>query len=140
MIDYLLTFADAAARSAAFPPPVESPHAPCWDAMGGTSGPVRIVVSDTVADQDGNVITPAVYGAGFWQVVRTAERSPDIEALPNCMLATDGDLAAAGQPYVHFCRLAPATIMGRVEPVFAGDGYPFQPGQPASALADWLIG
>ena len=141
MIDYLLTFPDDASRSAAFPAPEESPHAPCWGAMGGTVMPVRIVVADAVLSEDGEtVISPQVLGAGSWIAIRCNERSAEIEAMPNCLVATNNDLAQAGEPYVYFCRLAPETIMGRVDPVFAGDGYPFQPGQPASALADWLIG
>lgn len=137
MIDYLLTFPDDAARSAAFPEPEGNP--PCWEAMGGTVMPVRIVVADAVLSENGEVISPQVLGAGSWIAIRCNERSAEIEAMPNCLVATDNDLAQAGQPYVYFCRLEPETIMGRVDPVFAGDGYPFQPGQPASALDAWLI-
>jgi hypothetical protein len=139
MIDYLIVFPNDPARSAAFPTPKESPYAPCWEALGGTAMPTRIVVADIVMSEDGEVASPAVYGAGSWMAVRCDQRSPDIEAMPNCMIATSNDLAQAGEPYVYFCRLASETIMGRVDPVFAGDGYPFLPGQPASALDAWMI-
>lgn len=138
MIDYLIVFPDDAARTVAFPPPEGNP--PCWSALGGTAMPVRIVVSDIVMSEDGEtVVSPAIYGSGSWLALRCDERSPEVEAMPNCMVATNNDLAQVGEPYVYLNRLQPETIMGRVEPVFAGDGYPFLPGQPASALDAWLI-
>lgn len=139
MIDYLLTYPSAEARSAAFPPPEETPNVPAWEALGGTVMPVSIVVADAVVDADGEVVTPAVFGMGFWMAVRCEERSPTIEAILHCMIATDSDLATTGGNYVYFSRLPPDTTMGRVSPVFAGDGYAFMQGQPASTLNDWLI-
>lgn len=141
MIDYLVVFPDDVARSLAFPLPEDaSPWTPCWDSLGGTVMPVRIIVAAAVMSEDGEtLISPTVFGPGSWVALRTATRSAEIEAMSNCMLASDPDLAAAGERYVHFCRLQPETILGQVSPVFSGDGYVIPAGQPASVLGEWLI-
>lgn len=102
--------------------------------------PVRVLIADAVMSEDGEtVITPPIVAPGVWLAIRTTERVDDIENLPECLLCTDGELAAAGERYVHFCRLEPETVLGYVTPVFAGDAYTIPAGQPASVLNDWLI-
>ena len=102
--------------------------------------PVRVIVADAVMSEDGEtVITPPIIAPGVWMAVHTAERVSDIENMAECELCTDSELAAAGEPYVHFCRLEPTTILGQVSPVFAGDTYPIPVGEPAEALVEWLI-
>lgn len=138
MKDYLIVFETVEQREAVFPRPEGNP--PAWDTETGTVLPVAIRISDAVMSPDGETaITPPVFSEGVWVCLRTQERVEYVEAMVNCMVATDVELATEGLPYVHFCRLQPETILGQVEPMFSGDGYSIPVGQPASVLNDWLI-
>jgi len=141
MIDYLLAFPTAEARNAVFPPPEDSPWAPCWPVFEtATAMPVRVIISEAVFSEDGEtLISPQVLAPGVWLAIRAPERLPEVEDLLETLLCTDSELASAGLPYVHFSRLQPETILGQVTPVFAGDGYLIPAGSPASALEEWLI-
>lgn len=134
-IDYLLCYEDASARASAFPPPVDEGGNPvpvsCWDDTGRTVMPVTIAQ----ATED----DPAVHPPGSWLAIRVAARDPEIEAMEECLLATDTALAAAGERFVIFYRFQASTPLGAVSPVFAGDAYPMPHGEPASSLDDWLI-
>lgn len=139
MIDHLLVFADDAAREAVFPAP-EDNTAPCWTADGRDIMPTSVIYDRATYDAEGNVISPQITAPGSWLAIRTTGPDPEIEAMAECVIVTNGVLAKQGQRYVIKCSLAPDTILGQVDPVWAGDGYAIPVGQPASVLDEWLVG
>lgn len=143
-IDYLLRLEDQEAADVAFPPPLGRDGQPrrvaSWLDQGRTVLPTRVVIRPAEYDDEGAETVSEIVAPGYWLVLRCAERDPAIEAMPECMSATDSALAGTGAPWIIFHRFAPDAVLGRVEPIFAGDQYPFQPGQPASTLDQWVIG
>ena len=140
MFDHILCYPSAADRPAG---PLDDDGKPLglmsWqDDAGRTWMPVRCIVSDAVYDDAGDLVSPAIEAPGVWMVVRTVERDPYLEADDRCLIVSDSDRATAGLPFVLISKLQPATILGRIDPVFAGDDYPFPTG-PASNLNTLLI-
>ncbi len=136
MLDHILCYLDAADRPAG---PVDDDGRllgyPSWgDERGRTWMPVRCILTDPIHDaSSGDLVMPAVEAPGAWMVVRAATMQPDLLDDPRCLIVTDSDRAARGEPFVVVMRLQPETLLGRIEPVFAGDAYPFPRG-PASNL------
>lgn len=92
---------------------------------------VQVVLADAVySEPDGELVTPAILVPGFWMVVRKPALDADLVALEQCIVATDIDLAQAGQPFILYKREATpwAALTARVEPIFAGEDYPMGPG------------
>lgn len=143
MIDHILLYADDAARNAAWPVPVDldgNPMAaPSWTDGERSVMPTRIVHARATYGAEGDILTPEVAAPGSYLVIRTASRDADLESLPECIIVTDAVLMAAGQPYVLKCTLQPETILGQVDPVWAGSPYAIPAGSPASALDDWRV-
>jgi len=137
MIDYLLLFPDDSARTAAYAP--EEGNPPGWIENGVFIAPVTIMVSPPVVDAEGIITEQAVFAPGAWLRLRAVSRIPEIENAPNCLLATDNDRAAAGEPYVYFYRFQPDTVLGQISPMFAGDEYAIPTGQPVSVLDSMII-
>lgn len=137
MIDYLLLFPDDITRTATYAP--EEGNPPGWVEDGVLIAPVTIMVIPPVVDIEGAITEPAVFAPGAWLRLRAPSRIPEIENAPNCLLATDSDLAAAGEPYVYFYRFQPNTVLGQISPMFAGDEYAIPTGQPASVLDSMII-
>ncbi len=101
--------------------------------------PVRCILTDAIYDaSSGELVTPAVEAPGAWMVVRASEVQPDLLDDPRCLIVTDSDRAARGEPFVLVMRLQPDTLLGRIEPVFAGDRYPF-PAGPAGGLEVLMV-
>jgi len=142
MIDHILVYPSTAARDAAWPAPVDQDgnptNAPAWTDAGRDVMPARIVHARAVFDVEG-LVSPEVVAPGAWLVVRSQTRDPALEALAEAVIVTDANLAASGARYVIKCTLAPETILGQVDPVWAGSDYAIPVGQPASALDAWRI-
>lgn len=141
MLDHILCYPDAASRPVG---PLDDDGRPLgypsWDdAQGRTWMPVRCILEDVTYDTEtGELVTPAVEAPGAWMVVRAAEVQPDLLDDPRCLIVTDEARAARGGPFVVVMRLQPETLLGRIEPVFAGDRYPF-PAGPASQLIPLMV-
>lgn len=132
MIDYLLKFADIAAREARFPTPEGSP--PSWsDEAARTFFPVRIIAQEGTYDSETDTGTAPVIANGSWIGVRTNERDAEIEAMDECMLVTSPELAVQGLPFIYIRKLPWEAMAGRVEPLLAGTSYPFGPDVVAKA-------
>lgn len=131
MIDYLLTFPDDAAREAAFPCPTDENgdpiKVPMWRDGSRTIMPGRIWFARATHDADGNEVTPEEVSSQSWLAVRCPARDAEIEALPNCMIATDPAQVTSGK-FVVFHNFPSGTDLGNFEPVFAGDRYPLMAG------------
>ena len=149
MIDHILVYPNAAARESAWPGPRDMDgnptNPPAWtDADGRNIMPARIVhdravfVLDTETGMP-TLVSPDVVAPGSWMVIRTATRDAEIEAMDEAVIVTDAVRAAAGDEYVVKCTLAPETILGQVDPVWAGSDYAIPVGQPASVLDAWRI-
>lgn len=143
MIDHLLLYASEAERSAAWPSPTgmdgEPIMTPSWVDGERTIMPVRIVLDRAVFDGEGAIVSPEVTAPGVWMAIRTVDRDDDLAAMDACVIATDSRLMGLGQPYVIKCTLQPDTILGQVDPVWAGSTYDIPVGEPASALDDWRV-
>lgn len=144
MIDHILVYAIAAARDAAWPAPRDmegnTTNVPAWtDAYGRNIMPARIVLDRAVFGLEGELISPEVVAPGAWLVVRTMDRDPEIEAMTEAVIVTDAVRAVAGDFYVIKCTLGPETVLGQVDPVWAGSEYAIPVGEPASALDAWRI-
>lgn len=143
MIDHILVFPDATAREAAWPPPVDSEGNPTgassWSVDGRAIVPVRIIHARATHDSEGAILSPEVAAPGSWLVIRTPRRDPEMEALSEAVIVTDANAAAAGAPYVIKCSLAPETLLGQVDPVWAGSHYSIPVGLPVSSLDEWRI-
>jgi len=143
MIDHILVYPTIAARDAAWPAPVDQDgnptHAPSWTDAGRDVMPARIVHARAVYDVEGDLVSPEVVAPGAWLVVRSQTRNPALEALAETVIVTDAGLASSGADYVIKCTPAPETILGQVDPVWAGSDYAIPVGQPASALDAWRI-
>ncbi|MCQ4630943.1 hypothetical protein GB927_012895 [Shinella sp. CPCC 100929] len=137
MIDHILIYADDAARDAAWPAPEDNP--PSWTDGERSIMPTRIVHARASYDAEGNETSPEVTAPGSYLVIRTPSRDAEIEAMAECIIATDAGLMADGQPYVLKCSLQPETVLGQVDPVWAGSPYAIPVGSPASALDDWRV-
>lgn len=137
MIDHILLYPSDAERDAAWPSPEDGP--PSWTDGDRSIMPTRIVIARATYDAEGIETMPEVTAPGSYLVIRTSGRDADLEAMDECIIVTDADLMAAGQPYVIKCTLQPETILGRVDPVWAGPAYAIPVGSPASALDDWRI-
>ena len=133
MIDYLVAFASVSERAAAFPAP--EPDAGCWTKDDLTIMLVTVLIREP--DPENSV--DAVYSNSTWLVIRSPERSSEVESMPNCLVATDQTLAMKKLPFVLFCKLPDATQIGSISPVFSGDQYKFTPGAPASSLKAMLV-
>jgi len=142
MIDHILVYPSIAARDAAWPAPVDMDgnptNAPAWTDFGRDVMLARIVHVRAVYDAEG-LVSPEVAAPGAWLVVRSQTRDPALEALAEAVIVTDANMAASGAPYVIKCTLAPETILGQVDPIWAGSDYAIPVGQPASALDAWRI-
>jgi len=142
MIDHILVYPTNAARDAAWPAPVDQDgnptSVPSWTDAGRDVMPARIVHTRAVFDVDG-LVSPEVAAPGAWMVVRSPTRDPALEAMAEAVIVTDAGMAASGVPYVIKCTLAPETILGQVDPIWAGSDYAIPVGQPASALDAWRI-
>ncbi len=143
MIDHLLLYSAEVERSAAWPMPTDAEGhpiiAPSWADGTRVIMPVRIVLDRAVHDIDGNVVTSEVVAPGFYLVIRTPGRDAELEAMAECVIATDAGLMAAGKPYVIKCSLQPETILGQIDPVWAGSSYNIPVGEPAAALDEWRV-
>ncbi len=147
MIDHILVYPSTAARDAAWPAPLdmngEPTHAQAWtDGYGRNIMTTRIVHDRAVFGFDGElpvIISPELVAPGAWMVVRTTARDPEIEAMAEAVIITDAVRAAAGDFYVIKCTLEPETVLGQVDPVWAGSEYAIPVGEPASALDAWRI-
>jgi hypothetical protein len=138
MIDHLLHFEDKAACDAVFQPPADG--SPAWLEERGTVMPVRLVVADAVYDPELDAITmPEAIATGYWVACRCEIKSEVLVAMPECLTVTDTARAKAGVPYVLLSRIASDTVLARVEPVFAGDDYPWPPGATGAFLQENLI-
>jgi len=144
MIDHILVYPSIAARDAAWPAPVDMDgnpiNAPSWTDTGRDVMPARIVHARAVYDAGGALVSPEVIAPGAWLVVRSPIRDPGVEALAEAVIVTDAGMAASGATYVIKCTLAPTTILGQVDPIWAGSDYAIPVGQQASALDAWRIG
>lgn len=129
-VDHLMMFADLAAREVVFPTPDGAP--PCWFDSGRTVTPGRVVL------QEPTEVAPAIYGPGAWVSVRTSGPDAELEAMAECLLVTEPDRAAAGEPFIRLCRLSEAALSRRYEPLLAGDLYTFGP-HIAGDLQRWMI-
>lgn len=142
MIDHILVYSSEAARDAAWPVPVDTEGnptgAPSWTDDGREVLPARIIHDRAVYDAEG-LVSPEVVAPGAWLVIRTSARDAAIEAMAEAVIVTDAGLAAAGVPYVIKCTLAPETVLGQVDPVWAGSNYAIPVGEPAEALDAWRI-
>lgn len=137
MLDHILCYPSAADRPAG---PHDEDGQPLglssWeDDAGRTWMPVRCIITDAVHDDAGDLVSAALEAPGAWMVVRTVKRDPDLEADDRCLIVSDSDRAAAGLPFVFLSKLQPGTILGRIDPVFAGDDYPFPTGPAANLTA-----
>ena len=137
MIDHILVYPTAAARDASWPAPEGDP--PSWTVDGRDVMPVRIVHERAVYGADLSLVSPEVVAPGAWLVVRTRDRDAELEAMPQSVIITDAARAAAGQPYVIKCTVSPQTVLGQVDPVWAGAIYAIPVGEPAETLIAWLI-
>lgn len=141
MFDHILCYSDAADRPTG---PVDDDGRalgyPSWDdEQGRTWMPVRCILTDAIHDAETcDLVTPAVEAPGAWMVVRASEVQPDLLDDPRCLIVTDEERAARREPFVVVCKLAPETLLGRIEPLFAGDAYPF-PAGPASQLIPLMV-
>ena len=140
MLDHILCYASASDRPAG---PLDEVGQPLglssWeDDAGRTWMPVRCIITDAIYDDAGGLVSAAAEAPGVWMVVRTVRRDQDLEADDRCLIVSDSDRAAAGLPFVFLSKLQPDTILGRIDPVFAGDNYPFPTG-PASNLVPLMI-
>lgn len=130
MLDHILCYTSAA----------QVPSGPLglasWDDESGrTWMPVACIITEGTTDPaTGEIVAPPVFAPGIWMVVRARSRQADLEADPHCLIITDSERAAAGEPFVLLCRLEPDTLLGRISPVFAGDAYPFPQGTAAGLL------
>jgi len=142
MIDHIFVYPTNAARDAAWPAPTDMDgnpiNAPAWTDAGRDVMPARIVHARAVFDADG-LVSPEVVAPGAWLVVRSPNRDPALEAMAEAVIVTDAGMAASGAQYVIKCTLAPETILGQVDPIWAGSDYAIPVGQPASALDAWRI-
>jgi len=142
MIDHILVYPSTEARDAAWPAPVDldgnPTHAPSWTDAGRDVMPARIVHARAAYDAEG-FVSPEVVAPGAWLIVRSLNRDPGIEALAEAVIVTDAGMASSGAPYVIKCSLAPETILGQVDPIWAGSDYAIPVGLPASALDTWRI-
>lgn len=126
MIDYLLLYQTDTQRSLTYPQPEGSP--PSWLVVTTTVLPVTIE-----RPWDGT------RAPGSWMRLRSTTRLPGIEALPNCLLAVDTELAEDGKNFVYFHRFQPDVLLGQISPMFAGDEYIIPVGQPAAVLDGLLV-
>lgn len=112
---------------------------PSWsDAEGAIWMPVNCIVEPATHDENGDVLSPEVKAPGAWFVVRTSERNSSLENEPHCLIVSDSERAAKGEPFVLISKLNPETVLGKIDPVFAGDDYPF-PSGPAANLATLMV-
>jgi hypothetical protein len=138
MIDHLFHFEDEASCNAVFPPPADG--APAWLDERGTVMPVRLVVADAEYDPELDAITtPEEVATGHWIACRCESKSDALIAMAECLTVTDTVRAKAGEPYVLLSRIQPDTPLARVEPVFAGDSYPWPPGATGTFLQENLV-
>lgn len=137
MIDHILLYANDAASNAAWPSPEDEPSS--WSEGDRSMLRARVIISRATYDAEGVETMPEVTAPGSWLVVRTPYREAELEAMPECMIATDSALRKAGLPYVIKCSLQPETMLGQVDPVWAGAEYGIPVGQPASVLDEWRI-
>lgn len=144
MIDHILVYPNAAARDAAWPAPRDMDgkptNPPAWaDVYGRNIMPARIVHERAVFSAEGGLLSAEVVAPGAWLVVRTTARDPELEAMAEAVIVTDAVRAAGGDKYVIKCTLAPETVLGQVDPAWAGSDYSIPVGEPAEALYAWRI-
>lgn len=137
MIDHILLYANDVDREVDWPIPEGSP--PSWTDGDRSIMPTRIVIARAAYDAEGVETLPEVTAPGSYLVIRTSARDAELEALDECIIINDAARMAAGQPYVIKCTLQPDTILGQVDPVWAGAAYAIPVGEPASALDEWRI-
>lgn len=132
MIDYTLSFPDAATREVYYPTPEGSP--PSWYVGNRAVMPVRVVRADALYDEadpdDPVLVTPEDVAPGAWLVIRCQEPDAMLAAHPALVIVTDSERAAVGDPFILF-KAASVTweaLQARIEPVWAGDSYPFGAG------------
>jgi len=143
MIDHILVYPSTSTRDAAWPAPVDldgnPTNAPAWTDAGRDVMSARIVHARAAIDAEGVLVSPEVVAPGAWLVVRSQSRDPALEALAEAVIVTDANLAASGAAYVIKCTLSPTTILGQVDPIWAGSDYAIPVGQPASSLDAWRV-
>lgn len=137
MIDHILLYANDIDREGDWPTPEDA--SPSWTDGDRSIMLTRFVIARASYDAEGIETMPEVMAPGSYLVIRTSGRDADLEAMDECIIVTDAELMAAGQPYVIKCTLQPETVLGQVDPVWAGPAYAIPVGSPASALDDWRI-
>lgn len=144
MIDHVLVYPSEGAREAAWPAPVDGEGnpigAPSWSVEGRHILPAKIVHARATFTKTGKVKAAEKTEDGAWISIRTADRDTEIEAMDETVLVIDAERAAEGEKYVIKCTLDPETIIGQIEPIWAGSDYALPVGEPASSLNVWRIG
>lgn len=137
MIDHILFYTNDIDRETDWPIPEANP--PSWTDGGRAIMPTRVVISRATYDEGGDEVSPEVLAPGSYLAIRTPYRDAELEAMDECVIVTDAELMASGLPYVIKCTLLPETILGQVDPVWAGSPYAIPVGSPASGLDNWRI-
>lgn len=137
MIDHILLYANDIDREGDWPTPEDA--SPSWTDGDRSIMPTRVVISRAIYDDNGEEVSAEVLAPGSYLVIRTPYRDAELEAMDECIIVTDAELMASGLPYVIKCTLLPETILGQVDPVWAGSPYAIPVGSPASDLDNWRI-
>lgn len=133
MIDALITAPDEATLAALLPQyriPADAESPAHWGhAMDRVDfiPDVKMIRAEAVLDEEGEVITPADIVEGFTICIRRRDRDPALEQTGLPHLVADADKADRGEPFIIATSYSADQIAGivRVEPVWAGSGYPF---------------